>query len=58
MGLVANKVTPEYALWRAQRSKNLVMPPAVEGEPSEKIPQEGHLIWKLRSEYSRKKKRK
>ena len=31
--LVASKVTSEYAVWRTRRSRDLVLPPIVEGEP-------------------------
>ena len=41
IGLINNKVTIEYAIWKVRRSRNLVIPPAVEAEFVEKTPQEG-----------------
>ena len=41
MGLIANKVTLEFAIWKVRRPRNLVIPPAVEEEFVEETPQEG-----------------
>ena len=41
LGLIASKVTPEYAIWKVRRSRNLVIPPVVEAEFVEETPQEG-----------------
>ena len=41
MVLIASKVTPEYAIWKVRRPRNLVIQTAVEEEFVEKTPQEG-----------------
>ena len=41
MGLIASKFTAEYAIWKVRRSRNLVIPPAIEAEFVEETPQEG-----------------
>ena len=41
MGLVGNKVTIEYAVWKARRPRDLLIPPMMDREPI--IPQEGPL---------------
>ena len=41
MGLVASKVTSKYTVWKTQRSRDLVLPSVVEGEPTEGTPKEG-----------------
>ena len=38
-GLVGNKVTTEYAIWKAQRPRDLVIPSRMDREPI--VPQEG-----------------
>ena len=39
MGLVGNKVTMEYAVWKVQRSRDLMILPMMDREPI--VPQEG-----------------
>ena len=41
MGLVGNKDTMEYAVWKARRPRDLMNPPLMDKEPIEKAPQEG-----------------
>ena len=40
-GLVGNKITMEYAVWKARRPRDLVIPPMMEREPINEVPQEG-----------------
>ena len=40
-GLVSNKVTMEYAVWKARRPRDLEIPPMMEREPINEVPQEG-----------------
>ena len=40
-GLVGNKVTMEYAVWKTRRPRDLMIPPMMEKEPIDEIPQEG-----------------
>ena len=40
-GLVGNKVTMEYAVWKARRPRDLVIPPMMERESINEVPQEG-----------------
>ena len=41
IGLVGNKVTIEYAVWKVQRPRNLVTPPIMDRELIDEVPQEG-----------------
>ena len=41
IGLVGNKVTMEYAVWKAWRSRDLITPLMMDKEPIEEAPQEG-----------------
>ena len=38
--LVGNKVTMEYVVWKAQRPRDLVIPPVMERESINEVPQE------------------
>ena len=38
-GLVGNKVTMEYAVWKARRPRDLMIPPIMEREPINEVPQ-------------------
>ena len=38
-GLVSNKVTMEYVVWKARRPRDLMTPPMMDREPSEEVPQ-------------------
>ena len=40
-GLVGNKVIMEYAVWKARRPRDLMIPPMMEREPTNEVPQEG-----------------
>ena len=40
-GLVGNKVTMEYAVWKARRPQDLMIPSMMEREPIDKVPQKG-----------------
>ena len=40
-GLVGNKGTVEYAVWKARRPWDLMTPPMMDREPIEEAPQEG-----------------
>ena len=40
-GLVSNKVTMEYAIWKARRPRDLMTLPMMDREPIEEAPQEG-----------------
>ena len=39
MGLVGNKVTMEYAVWKARRPRDLMIPPMMDREPINEVPQ-------------------
>ena len=40
-GLVGNKITMEYVVWKARRPRDLVIAPMKEREPINEVPQEG-----------------
>ena len=40
-GLVGNKVTMEYTVWKARRPRDLMVPPMIDREPIDEVPQEG-----------------
>ena len=40
-GLVGNKVTLEYAVWKARKSRDLMIPSMMERGPTNEVPQEG-----------------
>ena len=40
-GLVGNKVTMEYAVWKTRRPRDLMIPPMMERESINEISQEG-----------------
>ena len=40
-GLVSNKITMEYAVWKARRPRDLMTPPIIDREPIEEAPQKG-----------------
>ena len=39
--MVGNNVTMEYAVWKARRPRDLMIPPMMDREPIDEIPQEG-----------------
>ena len=57
-GLVASKVTSEYAVWRTRRSRDLVLPPVLKGEPTEETPQEGPSDLEIAKQVFEKEKKK
>ena len=58
LGLIANKVTPEYAIWKVRRSRNLVIPPVVQAEFVEETPQEGLSDLEIAKQVFEKEKKK
>ena len=46
-GLVGNKVTMEYAMWKAWRPRDLVIPPIMDREPINEVLQEGSFDLKI-----------